>query len=149
LEAGYQKYREYWPPYPYPYPSPDFPTGKFRADLYQGENLEYYLGSFEESIINHYWEYGGPQDFPNLVDHFSIRWQGRFWFSPDWYRFTTVSDDGVRLFVDERRVIDDWDYDSTRTNYSSPIYLDGYHLLRLEYFEYVGRSRIQLSWREY
>jgi len=54
---------------------------------------------------------GGDDSFADghPVDHFSIRWIG--YFIPkktDDYKFYSSADDGVRLFIDDQQVINDW-----------------------------------------
>ena len=78
------------------------------------------------------------------IDHFSARWTGYFVpkNSGD-FSFYTNSDDGVRLYVDEKRVIDDWQRHSETVN-SYVAHLEAGHVykLRLEYFEMVGAATV-------
>lgn len=76
------------------------------------------------------------------VDHFSVRWSG--YFIPKTagdYEFFTSADDGVRLYVDNDRAIDDWQPHS-QTLDTSIKHLDAGHAykIRLEYFEDVGSA---------
>jgi beta-glucosidase len=78
------------------------------------------------------------------IDHFSVRWTGYFVpaKSAD-YKFYTSADDGVRLFLDDKPVIDDWQLHSeTQDTYGKR--LEGGHpyKIRLEYFEAVGGATI-------
>lgn len=47
---------------------------------------------------------------------FSVRWSGSFEFEDGDHRFTTVSDDGIRLSVDGVWLIDDWTVQGDTTN---------------------------------
>ncbi len=81
------------------------------------------------------------------VDHFSARWSG--YFIPktsDDYKFYTSSDDGVRLFIDDQPVIDDWQRHAETLN-SCTRHLEGGHAykIRLEYFEAVGSASVSLG----
>ncbi|RMF30241.1 MAG: glycosyl hydrolase, partial [Chloroflexi bacterium] len=61
------------------------------------------------------------------------------------YTFTTYSDDGVRLYVDGRRVLDSWR--PMRGYRSVTVDLDaGEHTIVLEYFEQKGVALVRLSW---
>jgi beta-glucosidase len=79
---------------------------------------------------------GGP------VDHFSVRWTG--YFIPreeDDYKFYTSADDGVRLYLDDALVIDDWrQHGETLDTYSAHLEGSKAHKIRLEYFENTGTA---------
>jgi len=77
-------------------------------------------------------------------DHFSARWTGYFVpkNSGD-YKFYTSADDGARLFIDDRPVIDDWQHHSeTLDTYSTHMEAGQSYKIRLEYFEAVGTATI-------
>jgi len=81
------------------------------------------------------------------VDHFSARWTG--YFIPktsDDYKFYTSADDGVRLFIDDEQVINDWQRHAETLN-SYTRHLEGGHgyKIRLEYFEAVGSASVSLG----
>jgi len=121
------------------------PYDKFRADVYEGKNFERCVGSLSEYSINHWWETGGPC---GLTDNFSIRWQGRFYFEPGQYQFRVRVDDGTKLWVDNRLVINKWIKQAV-TTYETKVYLSrGYHNIKLEYFEWIGGAIIGLDWRQ-
>jgi hypothetical protein len=63
------------------------------------------------------------------------------------YRFRVAADDGVRMYVDGRRIIDAWRDQGTTVYESSDEHLSGDHTIKLEYYEHGGAAVIQLSWR--
>jgi beta-glucosidase len=76
------------------------------------------------------------------VDHFSARWTG--YFIPKQsgdYEFFTSADDGARLYIDDERVIDDWQPHSETLD-TAMKHLDAgqAYKIRLEYFEDVGSA---------
>ena len=80
------------------------------------------------------------------ADNFSVRWTRTLYFSAGNYRFTTTTDDGVRLWVDSHIIIDKW-YDQPPTSHSGDIYLAaGNHTVVMEYYEHSGGAVARLSW---
>jgi beta-glucosidase len=76
------------------------------------------------------------------VDHFAIRWTGYFIpkKSGD-YQFFTSADDGVRLYIDDERAIDDW-LPHSQTLDTCSKHLEGgkAYKIRLEYFDSVSTA---------
>lgn len=72
------------------------------------------------------------------ADNFSVRWRGFVDIPSDGtYTFYTVSNDGVRVWVDGVRIIDDWERQEGALNQESLRLKKGLHRVRVEYFEYV------------
>ncbi|HKA08238.1 MAG TPA: PA14 domain-containing protein, partial [Gemmataceae bacterium] len=84
-----------------------------------------------------------------LPDTFSIRWSGQVQaIESGIYRFQTVSNDGVRLWVDGQLVIDHWTNHPILTDTSGDVTLAAgqKYDIRLEYYDYVGRAVAKLLW---
>lgn len=81
------------------------------------------------------------------VDTFSATYLGTFNFaSAGTYRFTAVSDDGIRVYVDNNQVIFAW-VDQAPTTYITNYSLAaGNHTIRVEYYENTGAAQASLSW---
>ena len=81
------------------------------------------------------------------VDHFSVRWTGYFIpkESAD-YQFFTSADDGVRLYIDDERVIDDW-LPQSQTLATATRHLEAGkpYKVRVEYFEDVGSAIVGMG----
>ncbi|MCH7526535.1 MAG: right-handed parallel beta-helix repeat-containing protein, partial [Planctomycetes bacterium] len=56
----------------------------------------------------------------------------------------TISDDGIRVWVDGRRIIDDWTWHPPKENVAEIELADGTHAIRVEHFEIDGFAQLQL-----
>ncbi|MGA7925267.1 MAG: glycoside hydrolase family 3 C-terminal domain-containing protein [Candidatus Sulfotelmatobacter sp.] len=92
-----------------------------------------------------HFDWGEGSFAPNQpVDHFSIRWTGYFvpQKSGD-YKFFTSADDGVRLYIGDDTVIDDWQrHSQTVDSYARHLEAGQAYKIRLEYFEAVGTALV-------
>jgi WD40 repeat protein len=90
------------------------------------------------------WKAAAPeQGVP--AEHFSVRWQG-YLVAPRPGRYSLVvnADDGARIYVDDRLVLDSWAKIERRT---AEVWLDGKaHALRLEYHQVTGPDWIYFGW---
>jgi hypothetical protein len=98
-----------------------------------------------DPAIDFNWGWGSPG--PEVKkDNFSARWTGTFHFDAGRYRFSTTTDDGVRLYVDDQRVINAWwPMRGTRVGYLT--LAEGSHTVRVEYFERTQAARAHASWQ--
>jgi beta-glucosidase len=94
-----------------------------------------------DELIDFHWGEGSYAD-SGPVDHFSVRWSGYFVpRSEDDYKFYVSADDGVRLYVNDERVIDDWRrHGETLDTYSAHLEAGKPYKIRLEYFEASGTA---------
>ncbi len=93
------------------------------------------------------WGLQSPAQSQINRNNFSVRWTQTIDLPPDLYRFTMTVDDGGRLWVDDRLLIDAWQVQSPRT-YSEEVRLTGDSVsLRMEYFEEQGEALAQLRWQ--
>ena len=79
------------------------------------------------------------------ADNFSARWTRTLNFAAGNYRFTTSSDDGVRLWVNGHLLIDKW-VNQAVASYNGTIYLNGNAPVKLEYFDGRDHAVAKLSW---
>ena len=99
-----------------------------------------------DTVIDFEWGNGAP-DARLSNDNFSARWTTVRHFDRGRYRFSAETDDGVRLWVDDRLLIDEW-HDRERTRTSRSMDLDsGTHSLRMEYYEHRGEAVARLWWK--
>ena len=99
----------------------------------------------QDPNINFVWGEGAPD--PTLpADGFAVRWTKSQWFGAGRYEFTTVADDGVRLYIDGKRVINQWQ-GPANTEFSAVADLaTGKHTIKMEYLELGGGASASLSW---
>lgn len=113
-----------------------------KAEYFNNEQLQGapVLVRTDERIDFHWGAGSYSEDGP--VDHFSVRWTG--YFDPateDDYKFYVSADDGVRLYMDDVLVIDDWKtHGETLDTYSAHLEAGKAHRIRLEYFEGTGTA---------
>ena len=83
------------------------------------------------------------------VDDFSARWTGELAVDlTDTYVFTITANNGFRLWLDGRPLIDYWDNPTTNSQQSDPIRLIAgqTYPLKMEYSEGTGTAVVQLFW---
>jgi hypothetical protein len=79
---------------------------------------------------------------------FAVRWTGKLEAPrPGNYTLHTLSDDGVRLWIDGRLVIDDWTDHSAKED-TAQVALEGgkLHDLKMEYYQSGGGAVARLYW---
>ncbi len=82
------------------------------------------------------------------ADQFSVRWTGKI--KPQYsetYTFTTISDDGIRVWVDGKLVIDSW-FKQSWTERKGSIALEAGKMvdLKVEYYDEKGDAMARLMW---
>ena len=97
------------------------------------------------SAVNFNWGFGSPAPgFP--ADFFSVRWVRNVPLEAGRYRFTVTSDDGVRVWVNNNLIIDQWRTQAA-TTFNAEIDLPGGNIpVKVEYYENTERAQIALSW---
>ncbi|MGI4788041.1 MAG: glycoside hydrolase family 3 C-terminal domain-containing protein, partial [Janthinobacterium lividum] len=93
------------------------------------------------------WDTAFP--FPDMArTEFSVRWTGKL-TAPATGRYTLAlsADDGCRLFLDGKQLIDHW-FESGGTTQAVEVPLEAGHSydLRVEYFQAAGESYARLNW---
>jgi hypothetical protein len=97
--------------------------------------------------INFDWGSGGPVAGIG-ADTFSVRWRGQVQAQfTETYTFYTQSNDGVRLWVNGRRIINNWSTHSSTENSGTITLTAGQRYdIRMEYFENLNLAVAKLSW---
>jgi hypothetical protein len=96
------------------------------------------------------WGSGSPDPrLPN--DHFSARWTGTIQAPPEVgdVILATTEDDGARVWIDGKQVIEAWGGHSSATTEASAVLTAGKpHQLRIEYLELEYNASLRLKWRQ-
>ena len=101
-----------------------------------------------DATVDFAWEGTAPAaDVPS--HEFSVRWTGTI--TPRYserYTLHTRTDDGVRLWIDDTLVIDDWNRHSAKDNTGEIDLVAGRaHRIRMEFYEHHGRAEARLGWQ--
>lgn len=83
-----------------------------------------------------------------MSEHFGVQWEGKVEVKADgFYVFTLASDDGSRLYVDGKAIIDnDGIHASSDLRAGRAKLTAGSHTVRLDYFEQSGQEEVYLAW---
>jgi hypothetical protein len=130
---------------PTPTPAPGLP-GPWQAEYFDNASLSGTpLLVRTDATVDFNWGWNAPAAGISR-DYFSVRWAGVFPFEGGRYRFTTTTDDGVRLTVDDRVVISSWRaMRGTRT--ATLDLAPGSHTVRVDYFERTQAAMARVTWQ--
>ena len=98
-----------------------------------------------DPLIDFDWGGGGP-GAPINIDHFIARWTRTIDFAEGTYRFTTRSDDGVRVYVDGVLVINQWNDHGPTVHTGDTALTAGAHLVKVEFYENGGGAVAEMSY---
>jgi hypothetical protein len=132
------------PPPPPPPPPPV--AGNFYGEYFNNTNLQ---GTptltRNDPTVDFSWADDSPHATIN-TDNFSARWNKVANFTEGMYTFEVTADDGIRLYVDNKIVLDKWK-DQPPTSYKVDLALNaGNHALKLEYYERGGGAQAKLAY---
>lgn len=132
---------------PIPPPTPPPSQGTWVANYWNNTSLSGTpVLTRNEAAINYDWGSGSPA--PGIVsdDNFSARWSQTLYFENGSYRFTTQSDDGIRVWVAGHLIIDNWTTHTVTTNTADINLGTGSHAVVVEYFEQGGVAVAKFWW---
>jgi len=116
-----------------------FDISRYKDSVLKSDRLEGELAYTRvDAQIDFNW--GGSAPTAAFADDwFGARWTGKVGPFPLAVRLLTVSDDGVRLWIDGEKVIDDWTEHALKADYADKMLEAGrVYDVRLEYFEAGG-----------
>jgi alpha-D-xyloside xylohydrolase len=142
-------------------PPATVPPAQLRtADGQKGLVLEYFEGTnFEkpasrtvDTVIDHHWPdppLGSVPPGLSSLNRFSARWSGELIASESGeHEIGVEGDDGFRLWLDGRLVVDDWAIGGARFRGHRITLREGQALkLRIEFYQEAGNRVLRLAWR--
>jgi hypothetical protein len=94
--------------------------------------------------VNFYWGAGAPAaGLP--ADRFSVRWSRWAYFAAGTYTFHAQADNGIRVYLDGKLVIDGW-YSNGKDILTAAVNLNGSHHVVVEYYDNGGAALARLWW---
>lgn len=128
------------------YPEPSKIINGLKGEYYDTADFKNFKYTRTDTRISFDWEGGAPSQLGG--DSFSVRWTGQV--QPKYtenYTFHTIADDGVRLWVNNKLVISDWN-NHAATEKQGSIRLDANkkYNIKLEYYEYKNDACVKLLW---
>jgi hypothetical protein len=80
--------------------------------------------------------------------NYSVRWTGQIMIETSGeYALYTESDDGARLWVDGRRLIDDWVMHGVEARSAKVTLVRGWHDIQLDYLQLEGDAEVRFLWQ--
>jgi hypothetical protein len=130
------------------------PGDRWRGDYYNNTNLSGSPAMVRDDtdgtgFLNLNFGSGSPSSACGIgADNFSARWTRTVNFAAGTYRFTATVDNGVRLYIDGQKIIDQWAELPLNTYTADMALTAGNHEIKLELVEYSGGASISLSWAD-
>jgi endoglucanase len=140
-------------PAPTPTPAPSTAPGTgdgLLGEYYENRDFNNLVLTRVDPVIDMNWAGGSPGgDMPS--DSFSVRWTGTIESRiTETYTFYTQSDDGMRVYINNQLVIDDWNDHAASEEYEArgtiAMEMGGQYSIRVEYYENGGDAAVHLWW---
>jgi beta-glucosidase len=143
-------------------PSRDSSAHGLKGDYFSGRDFTGEpLLTRTDARVSFRWDRGSPTDdlvaqgqlpadkaLPN--DNFCVRWTGQLLPPASGrYEMTVGADDGFRLFIDGKQIIDNWQINSRMQSKSAFVDLQAGRAydIKLEYFDNIRDAEVRLAWR--
>lgn len=118
-----------------------------RGDYFDNADLTAFKLSRVDGTVDFDWGNAAP-DASIGVDTFSVIWRGEVQAQiSETYTFFTTSDDGVRLWVNGVKLVDNWtDHGPTEDSGTIALSAGQKYSIRMEFFENGGGAVARLAW---
>ncbi|HEY5705410.1 MAG TPA: PA14 domain-containing protein [Terrimicrobiaceae bacterium] len=100
-----------------------------------------------DATVDFYWDTNSPGS-PVNSNRFSVKWTGQVKAPVSGnYTFTVTGDDGIRLFLNGAKVIDQWrDQGAAAYSYTTTLTAGTSYTIELHYYENGGEAECRLHW---
>lgn len=117
----------------------------WRAEFYNNETLDDLpVVVRDDADVNFDWGTGSPHPLIQ-ADHFSSRWTKDVNFEGGHYLFQLYRDDGLRIYIDDSPVFNEWQ-DGSGWQYTDIAVGAGLHTVRIEHYEADGPAGVKVAW---
>jgi hypothetical protein len=125
---------------------PDRPVMGLTGQYFDNRDFTGTTVTRTDTTVNYDWTSFSPQGIG--PDTWSARWTGQVKpANSETYTFYTTSDDGVRLWVDNRLIVDNWtDHAPTENRGTITLTAGQLYDVRMEYYENGGGAVAKLWW---
>jgi hypothetical protein len=109
-------------------------------------NFRRHVATRIDSVVNFNWGAGSPMPGVNN-DSFSVRWTGAI--QPRYaekYTFYLTSNNGRRLWINDRLIIERWSNDSVACSGEIRLEAEKKYRVKIEYFEATGNASCSFEW---
>ncbi|QJW90533.1 OmpA family protein [Spirosoma taeanense] len=126
------------------------PVSGLKGEYFNGPNFEKKVCTRTDPQINFRWDWASEPAPGVQREYFSVRWTGKLYAPTSGvYHFSALVDDGVRVWVGNQKVLDEWRKQDD-SNFIGSIRLRGkqWYDLKVEYYNDWKGSVIQLFWAQ-
>ena len=118
-----------------------------RGDYYTGQNFDKLVLTRIDPQVDFPWR-GGTADDKVGAGNFSVRWTGDVSAQfTETYSFYTITDDGIRVWVNNKLIIENWsNHGDTEDTGTIDLVAGQSYSIELEYFQAGSGSIAQLGW---
>ncbi|MGN6642649.1 MAG: beta-L-arabinofuranosidase domain-containing protein, partial [Verrucomicrobiota bacterium] len=122
------------------------------AEYFSDQNFEKSQGKRVDAQIDFNWRKSNPPMSGLQGEHYSVRWTGRLTAKTTGdYVFSLYCDDGARLWLNGKVVMEDWGSHVARTTVArQPVHLEAGQPVdvRLDFFQDINDAEIRLGWKQ-
>ncbi len=128
--------------------TPDGTKGGLAAEYFTGTDLKHSVKVSMDKEISFNWSIESPKGLPR--ENYSARWQGQLFIDEGGqYEIGVIADDGVRLWVDDELIVDQWVVQPATQYFKKLQFRDNTcHTIKLEYYQAQGDAVLKLLWRK-